>query len=221
MIDIVVVLSGSGTNLQAIADECAAGRLPVRIAAVVSEQPNAYGLVRATRLGLETVCIPLDAYASRDAFDAALAKAIDQFSPRLVVLAGFMRRLGGAFVRHYWGRLVNIHPSLLPAYRGLNTYRRVLAAGDGEHGSTVHFVTEDLDGGPLVARARVAVRDDDDEASLSARVQACEYKLYPTVIGWFATGRLVLHNDTATLDGVPISNPLEPLVPSRTGLSQP
>ncbi len=217
MIDIVVVLSGGGTNLQAIADEAASGRLPVRIAAVVSDQPDAYGLVRAAGLGIEAVCVPLEDYDSRDAFDAALAQAIDRFAPRLVVLAGFMRRLGGDFVRHYWGRLLNIHPSLLPAYRGLNTYRRALAAGDAEHGTTVHFVTEDLDGGPLVAQARVAIEPGDDVASLSARVQACEYKLYPAVIGWFATGRLVLKDDTVTLDGSPIDTPLEPLEETPSG----
>ncbi len=211
MIDIVVVLSGGGTNFQAIADQAADGRLPVRIAAVVSDQPQAYGLTRAKNMNIDAVCVPLDDYPSRDAFDDALAQAIDRYKPDLVVLAGFMRRLGGAFVRRYWGRLLNIHPSLLPAFRGLNTYKRVLAAGDAEHGTSVHFVTEDLDGGPLVAQARVTITPQDDEASLSARVQDCEYKLYPEVIRWFASGRLVLDNDTARLDGAPIRTPLLPL----------
>ncbi|MEM9055952.1 MAG: phosphoribosylglycinamide formyltransferase [Pseudomonadota bacterium] len=211
MIDIVVVLSGAGSNFQAIADEAASGRLPVRIAAVVSDQPDAYGLERARRAGIDAVCVPLADYATREAFDSALKDAIDRFEPKLVVLAGFMRRLGARFVRHYWGRLINVHPSLLPAYRGLHTYRRALAAGEAEHGTTVHFVTEDLDGGPLIAQAAVAIRPDDDEQSLSARVQAREYTLYPEVIRWFAEGRLVLKDNAAQLDGAPLAAPVQPL----------
>ena len=206
---IVVLLSGTGSNLRALAAQATAGTVPVEIRAVVSDRPDAPGLAWAAAQGISTVALPPRDYPDRAAFDRALADAVASFEPGLVVLAGFMRILGDEFVDRFAGRLVNIHPSLLPKYRGLHTHRRALEAGDRSHGASVHFVTRELDGGPVVIQARVPVRDDDDEASLAARVLAEEHRIYPECIGWFATGRLQWHDGVVQLDGRPLTEPVQ------------
>ena len=205
---IVVLISGSGTNLQALLDEERAGCLPGRIVAVISNRHSAGGLRRAQEAGIETRVLPHDDFPAREHYDQALQAEIDQFTPGLVVLAGFMRILSPAFVLHYQGRMLNIHPSLLPAYRGLHTHRRVLAAGDREHGCSVHFVTPDLDAGPVVVQARVPVLEGDTERTLAARVQTQEHRIYPLAVGWFASGRLVLRQGVPHLDEVALPAPV-------------
>jgi phosphoribosylglycinamide formyltransferase-1 len=205
---IVVLISGAGSNLRAIAEQARSGALPVEIRAVISDRAEAAGLAWANSQGLATVALAPREFADRAAFDRALADLVGQFNPALVVLAGFMRILTAEFVDRFAGRLLNIHPSLLPKYRGLHTHRRALHAGDREHGASVHFVTAELDGGPVVLQARVPVRDDDDEATLAARVLAEEHRIYPECIGWFATGRLRLRDGVVLLDGRPLETPL-------------
>ncbi len=205
---VVVLISGGGSNLQALIDDPAHGR-SYRIVAVISNRDDAFGLERAARHGIPTQVLRHDDFASRDDYDRALMALIDEFSPELVVLAGFMRILTPDFVRHYAGRMLNIHPSLLPKFQGLHTHRRALEAGEEEHGASVHFVTEELDGGPLVARSRVAVLPGDDEKMLAARVLEREHRLFPTVVKWFADGRLRLRGDMAELDGAPLEKPRE------------
>lgn len=199
--NVVVLISGSGSNLQALIDDLAAGDTPARIRAVISNRADAYGLVRAANAGIPTQVLDHKAFASREAFDAALQEAIDAYTPELVVLAGFMRILTPAFVRHYHGRMFNIHPSLLPKYKGLDTHRRALDAGDAEHGCSVHFVTEELDGGALVVQASTAVLPGDTPESLAQRVHGLEHRIYPLAVRWFAEGRLRLEGDGAMLDG--------------------
>jgi len=204
-----ILISGGGTNLQAFIDAVRGGTLDLDIAVVISNRADAYGLTRASQAGIETVCIPHKDFDSRDAFDAALAEGIDAYAPDIVILAGFMRILTARFVRRYQGRLLNIHPSLLPLYPGLDTHRRALEAGDRWHGSTVHFVTEELDGGPRIIQGRVPVRPDDDADSLAARVLEVEHRIYPLAAGWLAAGRLVLCDGKAVLDGRELSEPYQ------------
>lgn len=199
--DVVVLLSGTGGNLQAMIDSFQDDAGPARIRAVISNRAEAYGLERAQKAGIETRVLDHRAFEGREAFDAALIEQIDTFKPRLVVLAGFMRILSANFVRHYQGRLLNIHPSLLPLYKGLHTHQRVLEAGDVEHGCSVHFVTEELDGGPLVVQAVVSIALDDSPTTLAQRVHAQEHRIYPLAIRWFAEGRLSLGEQGALLDG--------------------
>ena len=203
--NVVVLLSGSGSNLQALIDSCRSEDSPVRIRAVVSNRADAYGLPRAAAAGIDTAVLDHTGFDGREAFDAALMARIDGFAPDLVVLAGFMRILSGGFVRHYQGRLLNIHPSLLPKYKGLHTHRRALEAGDAEHGCSVHFVTEELDGGPLVVQAVVPVTSDDTAESLAQRVHHQEHQIYPLAVHWFAEGRLRLGEHGALLDGQPLA----------------
>ena len=203
--NVVVLLSGSGSNLQALIDSCRSEDSPVRIRAVVSNRADAYGLQRAAAAGIDTAVLDHTGFDGREAFDAALMARIDGFAPDLVVLAGFMRILSGGFVRHYQGRLLNIHPSLLPKYKGLHTHRRALEAGDAEHGCSVHFVTEELDGGPLVVQAVVPVTSDDTAESLAQRVHHQEHLIYPLAVHWFAEGRLRLDEHGALLDGQPLA----------------
>lgn len=203
--NVVVLISGSGSNLQALIDSLAAGDVPARIGAVISNRADAYGLVRAANAGIPTRVLDHKAFASREAFDAALQEAIDAYQPDLVVLAGFMRILTPGFVRHYHGRMFNIHPSLLPRYKGLDTHRRVLEAGDAEHGCSVHFVTEELDGGALVVQASTPVHPDDTPESLALRVHGLEHQIYPLAVRWFAEGRLRLAGEGAMLDGESLS----------------
>jgi phosphoribosylglycinamide formyltransferase-1 len=192
MRNIVILISGRGTNMQAIVEAAHNEHWPARIAAVISNKADAEGLAFAAERGIPTAVVVNTDYAGRDAFDAALQQVIDSFAPDLVVLAGFMRILTEAFVDHYAGRMLNIHPSLLPSFPGLATHRQALAAGVKLHGATVHFVTPDLDHGPIVAQVAVAVQDDDDENTLAQRVLAEEHKLYPRTVRWFIEGRLAL-----------------------------
>lgn len=199
--DVVVLLSGTGSNLQALIDSTRTGDSPARIAAVISNRSDAYGLQRARDAGIATRTLDHKAFEGREAFDSALIDLIDTFNPKLVVLAGFMRILSADFVRHYAGRLLNIHPSLLPKYKGMHTHQRALDAGDSEHGCSVHFVTEELDGGPLVVQAVVPVESDDSAQTLAQRVHTQEHRIYPLAVRWFAEGRLILGEQGALLDG--------------------
>jgi phosphoribosylglycinamide formyltransferase-1 len=201
---IVVLLSGSGSNLQAIIDAMHSG-LPVDIRAVISNKMDAYGLERARQAGIPAQVLSHRDYADRESYDAALAGLIDGCGAQLVVLAGFMRILSDGFVRRYEGRMLNIHPSLLPRHRGLDTHARALAAGDGEHGATVHFVSPELDAGPIIIQARVPVEPGDTPESLAARVLQQEHRIYPQAIHWYAEGRLELKDGIALLDGKPIA----------------
>lgn len=187
---IVILISGRGTNMEAIVQACTEQGWPAQVVAVLSNRPGAAGLQFAAARGIATEVVDHQAYADREDFDAALAAAIDAFAPDLLLLAGFMRILGPAFVRRYGGRLLNIHPSLLPAFPGLRTHRRALAAGCKAVGATVHFVTPELDHGPIVIQGVVPVRPGDDEAALSARVLATEHLIYPLAVRWFVQGQL-------------------------------
>lgn len=189
---IVVLLSGRGSNMEAIVRACAAEGWPAQVAAVVSNRADAGGLDFAREHGIATAVVDHRAFDTRDAFDAALAAAIDAFAPDVVVLAGFMRILGDAFVQRYEGRLVNVHPSLLPAFTGLHTHRRAIEAGCKLAGATVHFVTAKLDHGPIIAQAVVPVRPDDTESTLAARVLEREHVLYPLAVGWLVRGQLAV-----------------------------
>lgn len=197
--NIVVLISGNGSNLQALIDR--SENRGYRVAGVVCNNPAAFGLQRAARAGVPAVIVEHRDFPDRETFDGALLEAVDAFAPDLIALAGFMRVLGPAFVREKAGRILNIHPSLLPRYTGMHTHRRVLAAGEREHGVSIHFVNEELDGGPIIARSRIAVREDDDEGSLAGRVHRIEHDLYPKVTGWFAAGRLCLRDGGVYLDG--------------------
>lgn len=205
---IVVLLSGSGSNFAAIAAAAGNGSLAVDVRAAISDRPAAFGLERARKLGIPGVAVPIADYPDREQHDVGLARAIDHYQPALVVCAGYLRIFSAPFVQHFADRMLNIHPSLLPAYRGLHTHRRVLADRGRWHGCSVHFVTEELDGGPLVAQAPVPVLPDDTEAALSARVHRAEHRLYPTVIGWYASGRLRCEHGRALLDGQPLETPV-------------
>ena len=199
MKNIVILISGRGSNMEALIAARDAGNLPVNIAAVISNRPDAKGLETAAKSGITTHYIDHKAFAGREAFDAALAECIDGFAPDLVVLAGFMRILSEGFVRHYEGRLMNIHPSLLPAFPGLHTHQRALDEGVRIHGCTVHFVTPTLDHGPVIIQAAVPVLDSDNEASLAARVLRQEHRVYPQAVRWFAEGKLTLDNGRVRL----------------------
>jgi len=205
-IGLVVLISGNGSNLQAIIDAIAAGEIPAQIRAVISNNPDAYGLERARRAGIPVEVVDHRDFPDRESYDRALQAVIDRYRPDLVVLAGFMRILTPAFVEHYAGRMLNIHPSLLPRYQGLDTHRRVLEAGDSVHGVSVHFVTPELDSGPIVLQAEVPVDPGDTEADLARKVHAEEHVIYPRVIRWFAEGRLKLDGDRVLLDGRPMSD---------------
>tara|TARA_R110001599_G_scaffold137778_3_gene316754 strand:+ start:2401 stop:3123 length:723 start_codon:yes stop_codon:yes gene_type:complete len=201
---IVVLISGSGTNLQALIDDLADRASAGQIVAAISNRPGVGGLERAARAGIATAVVNHQDFAGRDSFDAALIECIDGYQPDLVVLAGFMRILTPAFVTHFHGRLLNIHPSLLPKHKGLHTHQRALEAGDSEHGSSVHFVTAELDGGPVVIQAPIPVLSEDSVASLAARVQQQEHRIYPLAMNWFIQGRLRLIDNQACMDGKPI-----------------
>ncbi len=192
MRSIVILISGRGSNMEAIVRAAQAERWPARIAAVISNRPDASGLEFAARNGIATAVISNRDYPTRDQFDAALREQIDTFAPDLVVLAGFMRILTAPFVGHYQGRMLNIHPSLLPSFPGLATHRQALAAGVKLHGATVHFVTPDLDHGPIVAQAAVPVDEEDSEETLAERVLEQEHVIYPRAVRWFIDGRLRL-----------------------------
>jgi phosphoribosylglycinamide formyltransferase 1 len=210
---LAVLISGAGSNMLAIAQACRSGQIPAEVAMVISDTPAAAGIERARELGLATTVVDRRSLSpggtDRTAFETALASAIDASDANFVILAGFMRVLSGGFVARYSGRMLNIHPSLLPRHKGLDTHARALAAGDTEHGASVHFVTADLDGGPLIAQARVPILPGDDVASLSARVHAREHILYPMVIEWLVRGRLQWGHGGPLLDGAPLTAPVQ------------
>ncbi|GAB4351625.1 MAG: phosphoribosylglycinamide formyltransferase [Gammaproteobacteria bacterium] len=201
---VVALISGRGSNLQALIDEAAAGRIPASIVAVISNRSDAVGLTRAQRAGIATAVVDHREFPDRETYDTALQKVIDRYDPDLVVLAGFMRILSDPFVAHYAGRMMNIHPSLLPKYRGLHTHERAIEAGDHVSGATVHFVTSELDGGPIIVQTQVPVLADDTPDTLAARVLAQEHRIYPLAVKWFAEGRLGLDNNRVILDGLPL-----------------
>jgi len=202
MMPVVILISGRGSNLAAILAAIDAGTLPIRVSAVISNNPRAAGLETARAAGVATEIVDHRDYPDRPGFDTALMRAIDRFDPHLVVLAGFMRILGDDFIRHYAGRLMNIHPSLLPKFKGLDTHARALAAGETRHGASVHFVTPAVDGGPVIAQAAVPVRPGDTPGTLAARVLAEEHRILPQAIAWFAEGRLSVRDGRVLLDGV-------------------
>ncbi|WP_333004151.1 phosphoribosylglycinamide formyltransferase [Vibrio coralliilyticus] len=202
MKSIVVLVSGNGSNLQAIIDACETKISTGRVSAVFSNKATAYGLERAKKAGAAAHSLDPKSFDTRDAFDHELMKQIDEYKPDVIVLAGYMRILSGEFVRHYRGRMINIHPSLLPKYPGLNTYQRAIHAGDEEHGTSVHFVTEQLDGGPVILQAKVPIFDEDTVETLTERVQTQEHKIYPLVVQWLVEERLVMKDEKeAYLDG--------------------
>jgi len=198
---IVVLISGNGSNLQAIIDACEQKKINGTLSAVFSNKADAFGLERARAAGIPAHALTASQFADRAAFDRELMQEIDAYAPDLVVLAGYMRILSPAFVAHYSGRLINIHPSLLPKYPGLHTHRQVLDNGDEEHGTSVHFVTDELDGGPVILQARIPVFAGDDEDDITARVQHQEHAIYPLVVSWFVEERLEMRNNAAWLDG--------------------
>jgi len=202
---LVVLISGSGSNLQAIIDAIREQGLQAEVRAVISNNPDAYGLTRARNAGIAAEVLDHRSFPSREAYDRELQVLIDHYQPDLVVLAGFMRILTEDFVNHYHGRMLNIHPSLLPRYQGLNTHQRVLEAGDTIHGVSVHFVTPELDGGPVILQAEVPVHPGDGPDDLAQRVHQQEHVIYPLVIRWFAEGRLSFHNNLVLFDGKPLT----------------
>jgi phosphoribosylglycinamide formyltransferase-1 len=205
---IAVLISGSGTNLQAFIDCAAAGKLEAEITLVLANRPDAYGLERARQAGIPTAVIRHGDFESREAFDRAVAQRLDEAGVELVVLAGFMRILSPWFVNRYRGRLLNIHPALLPRFPGLDTHQRVLDAGDEHHGSTVHFVTEELDAGPCILQGRLPVSPSTTADELMARVQQVEHRIYPRAVNWVATGRARFVDEHAVIDGGPADGPV-------------
>jgi phosphoribosylglycinamide formyltransferase-1 len=204
-----ILISGSGTNLQSFIDKASAGEVDLDLCLVFSNRPDAYGLTRAKEAGIPTACIEHGGFDSRVDFDRAVAAVLDEHSPGLLVLAGFMRILSPWFVKHYAGRILNIHPALLPSYPGLDTHQRVLDAEEKWHGSTVHFVTEELDGGPRILQGRLAIAPGETADELCARVQAIEHQIYPEAADWFGQGRLEMRDSEAWLDGVRLEKPVE------------
>ncbi len=211
-IGIVILISGRGSNMQAIVEQAQKGLVPVEVRAVISNNPHAAGLQWAAEAGIPAEAISHRDFADRAAFDRALMEVVDRYRPDLVVLAGFMRILGGELVNHYRGRLINIHPALLPDFPGLDTHARALAAGHRRHGATVHFVTDEVDAGPIIVQAAVEVQPGDDADTLAARVLEQEHRIYPLAIRWFAEGRLSVRDGEVLLDGArrPEQGPIAP-----------
>jgi phosphoribosylglycinamide formyltransferase-1 len=204
----VVLVSGDGSNLQAILDHARTGALGITVAGVISDRPGVRALERAARAGVPALTVDYAAAASRADFSTRLGRALADLHPELVILAGFMRILDAGLVEQFRGRLLNVHPSLLPKYPGLHTYRRALAAGDREHGATVHFVIPELDAGPAIIQYRLPVFPHDTEDSLRERVRAGEHVIYPRAIAWVAAGRAVLNGGAVWLDGVRLAGPV-------------
>jgi phosphoribosylglycinamide formyltransferase-1 len=198
---ILILASGSGSNAQAIIDACSNGAINGTVVKLITNVPSAYALERASAAGIQSKCIDHKSFTDRDSFDAALSAEIEQDAPDIIVLAGFMRILSEGFVEKYLGKLLNIHPSLLPKYPGLNTHQRAIDSNDEEHGTSVHFVTPELDGGPVVLQAKVPVFADDNADDLAARVLVQEHKIYPIVVNWLCNERITLTNMKANFDG--------------------
>jgi len=207
---VVVLVSGNGSNLQAIIDHMQTGELPITIRAVISNRPEALALQRAHNAHIQTEVVDHKNFPDRESFDKALAETIDKYKPELIIMAGFMRILTEAFVLRYEGRMMNIHPSLLPKYKGLNTHQRVIEAGDKEHGASVQFVTHDLDSGPVAIQAKVPVLENDTPELLAERVLKEEHQIYPLAILWFAQGKLKLEKNIATFNGHKLDKPITP-----------
>lgn len=203
---VVVLISGSGSNLQALIDQSLQGHLDIEIKAVISNKASAYGLERAKNAGIPTHALSHKDFESREAFDVELAKLIDQYQPKLVVLAGFMRILTETFTRHFEGRMLNIHPSLLPKFKGLDTHQRAIDAQETEHGVSIHFVTAELDAGSVVLQASTTIAADDTADTLAQKIHTLEHIIYPLSIKWFSTGRLELKDSLAYLDGRALPN---------------
>lgn len=198
---IVVMISGSGSNLQTLIEQIHLTDVDAEIVGVIANKPDAYGLTRAENAGIANVCVDSSLYANdRVAYDQLLISTIEQYQPDLIVLAGFMRILTDEFVTHYLGQLINIHPSLLPKYKGLNTHQRAMDNGDSEHGVSVHFVTPELDDGPVILQAKVPIFSDDNADMLAQRVQVQEHHIYPLVVKWFVEGRLLMRSGKAVMD---------------------
>lgn len=207
-LSLVVLISGNGSNLQAIIDAIQQQTLPAKIAMVISNCDDAYGLVRAAQANIPTAVLSHKNYSSRAEFDRALQNTIDPCSPDLIVLAGFMRKLGPEIVQHYLGKMINIHPSLLPKHPGLNTHHKALAAADQEHGVSIHFVTEDLDAGPVISQMALAITATETVESLQQRVLQLEHRLYPETLRWFGQNRIQLIAGRVWIDGKPREQPL-------------
>ena len=205
---LAILISGRGSNMAAIARACLAGKINAAIQVVISDRPDAAGLTVARDLGIEPLAVPWQGAQAKETFERNLIETLDAHHPDLVVLAGFMRILSPEFAMRYSGRMLNIHPSILPKYKGLHTHQRALEAGDTEHGASVHFVTAELDGGPVILQSKVPVRPQDTEADLAARVQATEHIIYPRVIGMLADGRLAWDQGRVRLDGKLLDAPL-------------
>jgi phosphoribosylglycinamide formyltransferase 1 len=202
-----ILISGRGSNMEAVARACRDGRINASVSVVIADRDTAGGLAVAKELGINTAVVPWKSFADRAAAERALAEQIDAHRAEIIVLAGFMRVLSPEFAERYEGRLINIHPALLPKYRGLHTHSRALEARDADHGASVHFATAELDGGPVVLQSRIAVRPDDTEVTLAARVLATEHVILPKVIGWLADGRLTWRDGGPWLDGKPLTAP--------------
>jgi len=208
-LSIVVLISGNGSNLQAIIDDIASYSGNANITAVISNRPDVYGLVRAKAADIPTRVIDHTGFENRLSFDQALQDCIDEYQPGLIILAGFMRILSPGFVSHYHGRMINIHPSLLPEFTGVNTHQRVLDAGKTEHGVSIHFVTEELDGGPVICQSRIPVKTDDTSKSLAMRLQIEEHRLYPIVVQWIASQRLYQTGNQVVFDEHVLETPVD------------
>ena len=207
-LNVVVLISGSGSNLQILIDQMLDQSLPIQITAVISNKADAYGLKRAEKAGIVASIVDNKAYPDRESYDSALQQEIDKYKPQLVVLAGFMRILTANFVNHFNGRMLNIHPSLLPEYRGLNTHQRAIDDNAKIHGVSVHYVTPELDGGPIVAQSQVNIDPNETAESLASKVQKKEHMLYPLVIGWIALGRLKMIDSELIFDNKKLSKPI-------------
>jgi phosphoribosylglycinamide formyltransferase-1 len=214
---VVVLISGNGTNLQRFIDLAAADKLPITIKAVISNRADAYGLQRAQQANIATVVLPNKDFVSREDYDSALVKNIRQFKPALIILAGFMRILTPVFINAFPNCVLNIHPSLLPKHRGLHTHRRVLENQEAEHGASVHFVTLELDGGPVVIQERITVNPDDTVESLQQRIHAIEYEIYPAAVKLFAQGRLRMNDGQVYFDNSKLEKPLSLTVLAEKG----
>jgi phosphoribosylglycinamide formyltransferase 1 len=208
VLPVAVVISGRGSNMEAIARAALGGAARYRVVRVIADRESAGGLARAAALGIPVSVVPVKQFPDRSSFDAALAAELDACGARLVALAGFMRILSSEFVRHFEGRLLNIHPSLLPKYKGLDTHARALAAGDTHHGASVHYVTDELDGGPVIMQGRLRIRAADTPETVSARVHTLEHIIYPHVCSLIAAGRIECRQGAVYFDGAPLTVPL-------------